>query len=56
MQSFPIGTRWVIYEDEVPHVHMVIEYKFEASILITECNGKYYEWVPSILEWMAEPA
>ncbi len=57
MKHFPIGSRWIVYEDEdeVPHIYEVVDYHQEVGILITECNGQRYEWVPAILQWMGEP-
>jgi hypothetical protein len=52
---FPIGSRWTLYDGEVPNVHIIVEHETTVGKLITECDGQRFEWHPAVWAWVAEP-
>lgn len=53
--KFMIGTRWIVYDNEVQSEHMVVDHEPIVGLLITECNGERYQWHPEVLIWLADP-
>lgn len=56
MKNFRVGSRWIIYADDVPQTHIVTRHEnFDGMpYVITECDGQETQWLPPILEWIAD--